>query len=240
MELNEVQIERWLDRGSRFFKTVARNPVVRGELFARGLTNEELAQGWQLFTELHGLSNPQATRPMLGETAAAQAINELDAWDAPAFSAARAVIEGRFPDVARFLFENLEASEGINAVAGVERFLARVAALRDGKAPGLDAATARAAVELLATRKIVDPARETRLRTLIQIARRGAQPDEGPAPFEPALIEARRHASNFIAWLHEWREVARVAIARRGYRTSPGLAQRRQAATDPDEADTPS
>ena len=43
MELNEREIERWLDRGSRFFKTVARNRVVRGELLARGLTDEELA-----------------------------------------------------------------------------------------------------------------------------------------------------------------------------------------------------
>ena len=63
MELNEVQIERWLDRGSKFFKTVSRNPVVRGALLARGLTDEELAQGWKLFTALHGFSNLAVARP---------------------------------------------------------------------------------------------------------------------------------------------------------------------------------
>lgn len=238
MELNENQIERWLDRGSRFFKTVARNPVMRGALLARGLTDEELAQGWKLFTELHGFSSATVARPATRETAAAQAINEIDAWDAPAFGAARAVLEGRFPDVARFLFDNLEASVGVAAVTGVERFLDRVAALRDGKATGVDAGAARAAVALLATRKIVDAARETELRALIETARRGAQPDEVvPAPvLDP---ERSQVASAFVTWLHEWREVARVAIARRDYRISLGLAQRRHAADDPGSGDTP-
>jgi hypothetical protein len=236
MELNEDEIGRWLDRGSRFFKTVARNPVVRGELLARGLTDEELAHGWQLYSDLHGFASPLSARAAVGETAAAQAINEIDAWDAPAFSAARAVLEARIPEVARFLFDNLEPSVGVAAVAGVERFLDRLAALRDGKATGIDAASARAAVELLATRKIVDPAHETKLRTLIQTARRGAQPNEVvPAPqLDPARTQV---ANSFIAWLHEWREVARASIARRDYRISLGLAQRRQAAVEPDDSD---
>lgn len=37
---SEDEIDRWLERGGRFFKAVARNPVVRGELIAvRYVTN---------------------------------------------------------------------------------------------------------------------------------------------------------------------------------------------------------
>jgi len=42
-------------------------------------------------------------------------------------------------------------------------------------------------------------------------------------------------AQSYINWLNEWREVARVAIARRDYRISLGLAQRRQPGDEPDE-----
>lgn len=54
MEISEAIIDRWLERGSKFFKTTARNPVVRDALRARGLSDEELTRGWQLYTELHG------------------------------------------------------------------------------------------------------------------------------------------------------------------------------------------
>jgi hypothetical protein len=89
-------------------------------------------------------------------------------------------------------------------------------------------------VELLATRKIVDAAKEAELRALIETARLGARPDE---VIEPPEMDPRRHdvAESYINWLNEWREVARVAVSRRDYRISLGLAQRRQASDEPDE-----
>ena len=50
-ELTEQVIDRWLERGTKFFKTVSRNPVVRSALLARGLSDEELAIGWKLYSE---------------------------------------------------------------------------------------------------------------------------------------------------------------------------------------------
>ena len=226
MDISEEQIDRWLERASKFFKTVARNPVVRAALLERGLSDAELARGWQLYSELNGFGGEVSARAATHETIAAQAINAIDAWDAPAFGAARVVLEARYPEVAAFLFENLAAAEGVAAVAGVERFLDRIAALREGKAPGVSAETAKAAVELLATRKILDAARESELRRLLAIVRQGARPEEvGPAPTSgPRRGQVARA---FITWAHEWREVARVAIARRDYRISLGLATRR-------------
>jgi hypothetical protein len=237
MDLNEAQMDRWLERGSKFFKTAARNPVVRATLLARGLTDDELERGWKLYSELHGFGTPEPARPATNETAAAQAINELDAWDAPTFNTGRAVLSTRFPEVARFLFDHLEPAMSVAAVAGAERFLDRIAALRNGKAEGVTAKDGRGALDLLATRKIIDEKREAELRALIDTARRGARPDE--AIVAPAMDPARRKvAEDFVAWLNEWREVSRMAIHRRDYRISLGLAQRRRSDEAPTD-DTP-
>jgi hypothetical protein len=231
MEVSEAQIDRFLERGGKFFKTVSRNPVVRGALLARGLTDEELAIGWRLYTDMHGFGVQGEARAATHETAAAQAINEIDAWDAPAFSATHAVLDARFPEAAAFLFENLEASTGVAAVSGVERFLDRVDALRGGNAASVNADVGRAAAALLATRRIVDEQRAAELRALINTARLGARPEEMvPAPeMDPRRLEVARA---FITWLNEWREIARVAVSRRDYLISLGLAQRRASGDD--------
>jgi hypothetical protein len=191
-----------------------------------------------LYTELHGFGVAAPARPATRETEALQAMNEIDAWDAPAYTAARAVLEPRYPAVSRFLFDNLEASVGAGAVAGVERFLDRVALLRDGKGDGASADDARAGAALLATRKILDADREARLRALVQVARLGARQEE-VTPVAEVDPGRPKVAQAFIDWLNEWREVARVAVARRDYKISLGLAQRRRSADDGDEAEPP-
>jgi hypothetical protein len=215
---------------------VSRNPVVRGELLARGLTDEELGKGWALYTELHGFGSPGSARPLANQTFAAQAINELDAWDAPAFTAAHAVLDMRYPEVSRYLFDNLQANVGVAAVVGVELFLNRIDQLREGKADGVNVEAGQAAVALLATRRIIDPERAQRLRGLIEAAKLGARPDEvaTAAPEDPRRSNV---AESYIHWLHEWREVARVAIGRRDYRISLGIAQRRTTTDDGDLAE---
>jgi hypothetical protein len=233
MEITETLIERWLERGTKFFRTVSRNPVVRGSLLPRGLTDEELAKGWQYYGELHGFGGKAEDRPATKVTAAAQAINEVDSWDAPTYSAAHAVLDARYPLVARYLFENLEAAVGIDAVVGVERFLDRLAVLRAGNAPAIEPAEQQAAVALLGTRKIINETREAELRRLIATARLGARPEE---VIEAPDLDPRRQsvAESYINWLNEWREVARLAIHRRDYRIALGLAQRRHAGDEQD------
>ncbi len=230
MEMTEVQIDRWLERGGKFFKAVARNPVVRGTLRARGLTDEELSRGWELYSELLGFGAQTRARAGYKETAAAQAINAIDAWDAPTYSAAHAVLDARYPAVSGFLFESLTATTGVAAVAGVQRFLDRVDQLSEGQAPGVDPEQGRAALDLLATRKIVDTAKKAEMRALIETARVGARPGE---VIEATEVDPRRQelAESYFNWLNEWREVARVAISRRDYRIALGIAQRRQNGT---------
>jgi hypothetical protein len=238
MEITERRIELSLNRAASFFKTVARNPVVRGELLARGLTDAELERGWSLYSALLGFRNGRAVHAVnvVSETEAARALNAIDAWDAPAFSAAKAVLANRYPNVEKFLFENLAPATGPASVAGVERFLERVAMLRAGSAAGLSSEEGKGAMELLGARKILDDIQESELLRLISVAKSGARPSEFRAP-DAVAPEREKHAIEFLSWLHEWREVARTAIKRRDYLIALGLAQRRSRAAVADQGE---
>ncbi len=141
-------------------------------------------------------------------TEAAQAQNAIETWDAPAFSAAKAVLGYRYPSVSKFLFYDLEAATGLASIAGVEQFLERVTMLRQGRALGFSAEDGRGAVELLGARKILDDAQESELRRLIAVAKNGSRPSEQKAR-EGVLRQREQQALEFMSWLHEWREVAR-------------------------------
>jgi hypothetical protein len=236
MQISDALLNRWIERGGKFFRTVGRNAVVRATLLVRGLDDDELARGWALYSETLGFGPGAPISAARDTTAAAAALNELDAWDAPAYAAVRAVLDARSPKVSSFLFQNLESAQGPAAAAGVERFLARIDVLRQGKADGVSAKDGRAAVALLAVRKILDEPREQQLRALLETVRKGAQPDEAIThEQDPRRAEVVRE---YVAWLHEWREVARTAIARRDFRIALGLAQIKRSADvvpDPEE-----
>jgi len=144
-----------------------------------------------MFTKLHGFGGKRVARAATKLTAAAKAISALDAWDGPNFAAARAVLDVREPAVAKYLFERLQASVSVSAVSSVARFLDRIAALRAGTLPSVPVARGRAAVKLLALRKILHDKRESELRALIEVATRSARPEEMVAA-RPSGTESRR------------------------------------------------
>lgn len=139
------------------------------------------------------------------------------------------------PSVNAFLFDGLAPSTGVVAVAGVELFLKRIGELRalaEAGEPtpplaqkGVDAENAKGALAVLAQRKLLDPAREAWLHAQLEAVRRGAQPEEVVIETEdPRRLEM---AGKYVAWLNEWREIARLTISRRDYLISLGLARRR-------------
>jgi hypothetical protein len=230
-QISDALLNRWIERGGKFFRAVGRNAVVRATLLERGLDDDELARGWALYSELLGFGPRTLLSATRDTTAAAAALNELDAWDAPAYAAMRAVLDARHPKVSAFLFDNLSPATGPAAAAGVARLLARVDALRDGKAEGIPAKEGRTSVALLGVRKILDATREEQLRALLETVQKGAQPDEAITREEdPRRDEVTRE---YVAWLREWREVARAAIARRDYRVALGLAQLKRGDGEP-------
>ncbi len=243
MSLNGI-IYRWLNRGQRFFLTVARNPVVRSGLAARGLTDEELARGWSLYSSVVGL-NTKSVPPLPTPTQSAEAMNELDAWDAPNFNTAAAVLQHRTPKASAFLLRNLAPAEGPEAVVAVGQFLDRWDLLKANDAAGVSKKEAAEAVQVLAIRRIVDDSIAKHLRDLIHASRQGAKLPDGAIPTPNATedkVEQERTFTEYRAWLHEWREVARTTFTRRDYLISLGLASRRTASaddSDDDDSDEP-
>jgi hypothetical protein len=242
METTETQIELSLIRAVSLFKTVAENPAVRGELFARGLTDAEIERGWSLYAALLGFRNGRAAYAVSatysGATEAAQALDAIEAWNAPAFSAARAVLGHRYPNVEKFLFYDLEAASGRASLDAVEQFLERAAMLRAGKALGFSPEDGRGALELLGARKILDEAQESELRRLIALARDAAPVSELRAR-EGVARQRERQALEFTRWLHEWRAVARVAIKRRDHLIALGLVERDRGSTEAEKIPAP-
>lgn len=226
MDITERRIEVSLTRAASLFKTLARNPVVRGELLARGLTDAELERGWSLYSALLGFRNGRAAHAVTVTSAeAAQALHAIDAWGATALSAARAVLAHRYPRVERFLFAELSSTKKVPSLVEVERFLERANLLREGSVLGVELEEGRGALELLAARQILNEAKETELRQLIAVAKSGMRGDLRQP--EALTAEREQQAIAFLNWLREWREVARVAIKRRDYLASLGLTERR-------------
>jgi hypothetical protein len=110
-------------------------------------------------------------------------------------------------------------------------FLDRCAALRDGTDPARASTREedKAAIALLAARRIVDKDEEQRLRKLIADATSLA---DLPVMAEPDPAVRQQTAKKLDAWLRDWRESARVLITRRDYQIRLGLAERRAAKTE--------
>lgn len=223
-------VNRWLDRGMRFFRAVTRSRVITARLRARGLSKAELKKGWDLYAALLG-ARTLGDEPPPSPNEAAAAMGELDEWDAPNFSMTDAVLDHRAPNAKRFLLDNLEASTGPEAVVAVRTFADRWQQLSSGQAQGVDAAEANEAVALLAARRIIDPEIAEHLRGLIAVAQEGVTgvTAADAARASETVPTDDKTFEEFRAWLNEWREVARSTFHRRDYLITLGLASRRSA-----------
>jgi hypothetical protein len=215
---------RWLERGHKFFRTLARNGLLRSALFNRGLTTEELRHGWELFSAALGPGR-ETPQMKLAPMQTANAGARLEAWDAPTYAATQATLEHRTPAACAYLMHGLTHDDGPSAVIAVEHFLDRVVALRAGTAPSVSLAEGALAVRLLEERKIMSGAIESELREWIAQAKFGVEPVFPPpadaaAAAETAFIEYRN-------WLNEWREIARTTFTQRRHLIALGLAARR-------------
>ena len=89
MNLDEAVIDRWLERGTKFLKTTARNPLVRGVLMARGLTDEELDRGLRLYTILLGYGSRGEARVATQEASVVLAANPMGTFPVASYGAER-------------------------------------------------------------------------------------------------------------------------------------------------------
>ena len=234
----QAQIDVLTDRGIRLLSAISQVPAIRGGLDAGGYSEADHMEGWELTLQLIGFKSTIASESGTKQLRQREAVAQLDAWDGPNFDRARAALDRAFPAQSAYIFDNLSAKTGAEAIGAVRTFVDRCAALRDGTDPTRAATREqdRAASALLATRRILDQDEEQRLRKLIADAT--SLPDR-PLAHEPDPETRQETARKLYAWLRDWRETARVLITRRDYQIRMGLAERRAAKPEAPETTPP-
>ena len=226
-ELSRAEINRDIMRGVAFLGTLSRSSDIRRILADRGYTNEEHQAGWRSLLEVMGWKPDLPVSESVSAIEQEQAIAELDNWDGPNFSIARAVLRRLHPDQEAYIFDNLLAAQGAAAVGSVKTYLVRVSAMREGTDPSRAALREedRAAVASLETRKVAGAELEAHLAALIETATTAAP--IAPDPVDEGPSERQQAARRLHAWLADWRETARVVITRGDYLIRLGLVNRR-------------
>jgi hypothetical protein len=212
-------------RALKLLSTISKVPAIRGALAARGYSEQEHQEGWDLLLKVSGF--PQKTPEATNDEEVSKAIAALDAWDEPNFRILRAALDRHHPAQGAFVFHNLEPSTGAGAVLSVATLLDRLDALEGAPERKATRKADHAALALLAKRG-VDEAERKRLRELVQIAQRPAS----AAPATEAADDGEQQATflKLYAWYSEWSETARALIKRRDHLIRMGLAKRKPAA----------
>ncbi len=224
---------------TRLLHAIGAVPEIRDIMYAAGMTDDDIIEGRELL--LATLAEPSSSKPVVDDEAGkAQraAMAELDNWDEPNFMRFKAALERRFPSAAQYIFDDLSASRGVQAVQGVATFLARVEHLDKGTDPARSNSKKqdKKAVALLASRGLTEAERK-RLQELVHVA---LGPADAPATTPPAPVPSQRR-ERLVAlklWYNEWATTAHAVIRKRNHLIRMGLASRRPPSHD--EPDTPS
>ena len=213
-----------------FVRGVGMNPSIRAQLEAVGYTDAVHAEGWGLVFRSSGFdpggppSNPLA-----------DAITELSDWCPTGFHRVHAALAYAYADQADFVFKDLVAASGPDAIVAVGLLLDRLDSLQSGT--DRDPATKtedRAALAKLSSRGI-DKKERDRLRALVVTARLGAKaaPPDATSKHVETLMALR-------AWYLDWSETAHAIIAMRGDLIRIGLAKKQKRAAAPAGVGAPS
>ena len=229
MELpSDTVLDETPARALKFFGAVSMNGGIRAALEQRGYTEAIHENGWDLVRRASGWRKASATPQQ--QTEAAKALAEIDKWDEPHFRIARAALVA-MPAQRKFLFEGLEAQQGIAAITSVGTFLDRTDELEKGEERKKTRKADHAALAKLAERGI-DGAERKRLRALLAIATGSPVPAQPVSPEVKTKAEEQKteqRAAKIELWLlfHEWSEIAKSDISRRDYLIQLGLAKRK-------------
>jgi hypothetical protein len=221
---SKVVLERAATRAFHFCRGLSKSSRLFTLMCAKGMTPEDLNEGGRLCKTLTDCPPvlPQAD----GGEAAAAAVVELDSTDEPLFRRARAALRRLHPDQERYVFTDLTAAQGPEAVLRIATFLNRLDDLEGSEDRKDMRKEDRAALATLAQRGI-DETERKRLRRLVNVALKA-----------PSLLaddpkaEAREQARIKVLvalyeWLQDWADTARVAFKRREDLITVGLAKRR-------------
>ena len=207
--------------------------AVRETLRGCGYTAKEHARGWQLLHACSGFVEGTETE----DTAVAETIAEIDAWDEPTYSIADASLKHRHPAQHAFVFQDLKASRGVAAVVGVHAFLARLDALEASPDRAATRAADHAALATLSERGITADER-ARVWKLVRKAEALTEDASSDAKQLSAAEQTSRLREARV-FFEEWAQITRTLITRRDLLIRLGLAQRKAPGASDDAPVTP-
>ena len=238
--LSRRTIARDVEQGTKFLGTISRRRAVRSQLArGAGYTQADHDLGWRLLFAVLGYRAQDAGElEPIRSSAADRATAELDAWDGPNFTRARAALQHEYPEQGEYIFSGLRAAQGNAAIGAVRTFLERATTLRDGRDAQRTSTRRedREAVELLAKRCILNADIERHLRELLTVATGQGEPVEQPEVDPDSDDEYQHDAIAFHAWLRDWRAQARAVITKPLYLYLLGLSTPSSSDGEGDEA----
>jgi len=224
-------------RVAKFLQGIGAVAFIRTRLAAGGMSDDDIEEGRKLL--LACLAERKAAAPELDTEeakATREAQAELDAWDEPNFARYNGALYRVARQAHAYMFEDLKASSGPEAVKGVATFLARVDKLEKAVKAGTPVTTKKEdaqAMEVLVTRGLTRDERK-RLKDLVDIAL-------GPTTTLPEAPEVDPNEDRLLklnslkGWFDDWSATARAVLKKRGYLIRLGLANRKVAKGEPIE-----
>ncbi len=230
--VGDAVLEATVPRAFQFLRGIGTSDAIRAVLAGAGYGPGDHSEGWRLLYAVSGAPKDEAQTAATTKEVS-EAIAAVDAADEEVFGITQLALKHRFPEQAAFVFHDLAASRGPEAVLGMKVFLERIQALEAGR-EGHEAED-QAAVALLVKRGITGP-RRTELSRLVAIAESYVAPKIRDAAAEKAAAAENLEKLRALrAWYEEWSGIARALIKRRDHRIRLGLAQRKSGGSDDTE-----
>lgn len=226
-QISRSALERAPQRALTFLRAAGTNPQIFSMLAQGGYGKEEHMEGWKLLFDVSGMGgiDSQAiSNPV------ADAIAELDAWVVPGFQRVRAVLHHKYREQEGFVFQNLQAQRGPEAVLCIHILLDRLTALESSADRKSSRKADHAALDALASRGITESSRK-HLADLITIVQ-----SETTAAVPTSQSERAKKLTALYDWVTDWSDTAHALIQNRGALIRLGVAKRR---TKKDDAVTP-
>lgn len=238
-KMSASKARRLPERAFRFLMGISRHKGIRKRLLSVGLGDDVLKYGWSLLMSVAGNDQHQAPDTTTEEQEAALA--ELDRWDEPNFSKLKAVLRHRYPSQLEYLLSDLSATQGPDALFGIQTLLSRLEHLEQGSNPHRGPHMSqqdKEAVAYLAKRGIVTQEEREHLRHLIGVV---TAPSDKAKESEDAVTahieEQNKNLVRLAIWIDEWTELARTTGLSRRDRITLGIAQLRKKANVAAETD---
>lgn len=225
---SDAVLESVTDRAFPFVRAVSCNAGIRAAFARRGYNDAIHQQAWADILKAAGFQKEEQAAQATPESAAAFA--QVDAWDEPTFSVARATL-APFPEQYAYVFNNLSAQKGGASVGSVTTFLDRLDDLEKGEGRKATRKKDLAAIAKLAER-LIDAKERARMRGLLALAKSFVEA-AAPTPEEAEKLAAQkeeRRQAKLAVWyyLNEWSEIAKADITRRDYLIQLGLVKRKK------------